>query len=131
MNMKTVVIVGVLGLAATIFSSCSRPSATDFLVGGLYSITSSAHEFRVVKIVAIKDDIVQLHLYQKQYPHRPETLDPKNLKLAPMHHGTGSFSMGSLPFHLSEFLERKPRFIMLTEVTADEQKSAVLAIRKP
>ena len=131
MKMKTVMIVGVLGLATAILSGCSRPSATDFLAGGIYSITSSANEFRVVKIVALKDDIVQLHMYQKQYQQRPETIDPNTLKLGPMHHGNGSFSMGSLPLRLSEFLERKPRFIMLTEVTDDEQKSAVLAIRKP
>jgi len=131
MNMKNVIIVGVLGLAAAVLSGCSRPSVTDFLVGGIYSITSSANEFRVVKIVALKDDIVQIHMYQKQYQQRPETLDPETLKLGPMHHGNGPFSMGSLPLRLSEFIERKPRFIMLTEVTTDEQKSVALAIGKP
>lgn len=130
MNMKTVIIVSMLGLATAALCSCSRPSATDFLVGGIYSITSSANEFRVVKIVALKDDIVQLHMYQKQYQHRPETLDPQKLRLGPMHHGKGPFSMGSLPLRLSEFLERKPRFIMLTELSDDEQKSAILAIHK-
>lgn len=131
MNMKTVIIVGVLGVAATILSSCSRPSATDFLVGGLYSITSNADEFRVVKIIALQDDTVRLRMYQKQYQQRPATLDPKTLKLGPMHHGRGPFSVGSIPLHLSEFIKRKPRFIMLTEVTADEKNSASLAIHKP
>lgn len=131
MKMKTVIMVGVLGLASVILSSCSRPSATDFLIGGIYSIASGANEFRVVKIVALKDDIIQIHMYQKQYQQRPETIDPNTLELGPMHHGSGPFSMGSLPLHLSEFLDRKPRFITLTEVTADEQKSAVLAIRRP
>ncbi len=131
MNMKTVTIVGMLGLALTVLSSCSRPSATDFLVGGIYSVTSNSNEFRAVKIIALEEDIVQIHMYQEQYQHRPETLDPKKLKLGPMHRGKGPFSMGGLPLRLSEFLERKPRFIMLTEVSADEQKSAALAMRKP
>lgn len=131
MNIKTVIIAGVLGLATTVLSGCSRPSAKDFLVGGLYSITSNADEFRVVKIVALNDDTVQIRMYQKQYQRRPETLDPKNLKLGPMHQGKGPFSLGSIPLRLSEFLERNPRFIMLTEVTADEQNSAILAINKP
>jgi hypothetical protein len=131
MNVKKVIIVGVLGLAITILSSCSRPSATDFLVGGIYSVTSNANEFRVVKIVALNEDIVRLHMYQERYQHRPEKLDPKTLKLGPMHNGKRPFSIGSLPLRLSEFLERKPRLIMVTEVTDDERKSTTLATRKP
>lgn len=134
MNIKIVRIMGVLGLAIIILSSCSRPSVTDFLIGGIYSVTGNANEFRIVKVVTLNEDegIVQIYMYQKSYPHRPETLDPETLKLDPIHNGKSiGMSIGSLPLHLSEFLARKPRLIMVTEVTTDEQKSTILATRKP
>lgn len=125
------IIAGVLGLVLTILSSCSRPSATDFLVGGIYSVTGNENDFRVVKIVALYEDIIQIRMYQEHYQHRPETVDPKTLELGPMHSGKTLISMGSLPLRLSEFLDRKPRLIMVTEVTADEQKNSTMATRKP
>lgn len=124
------IIAGVLGFVIAILASCSRPSATDFLVGGIYSVTGNEDEFRVVKIVGLSEDIVQIRMYQGHYRHRPDTVDPKMLQPGPMHSGKTLIRMSSLPLRLSEFLDRKPRLIMVTEVTADEQKHLALPTRK-
>ncbi len=121
MNMKTVISVATIGLAIIVLTGCSRPSATDLLVGGIYSVTSGKNEFSVVKIIALKEGVVHIRIYKDTYQDRPKTLDPNALTPGPMHDGKGPFSLGSLPFHLSKFLDRKPHFIIQTEVTANEQ----------
>ncbi|MCZ6875475.1 MAG: hypothetical protein O7G88_18445 [bacterium] len=121
--MKTVTSVAAIGLAIIVLTGCSRPSATDLLVGGIYSVTSGKNEFSVIKIIALKEDIIHIRIYKDTYQDRPETLDPNALTPGPMHDGKAPFSMGSLPFHLSKFLDRKPRFIMQTEVTDDKRNN--------
>lgn len=123
MNMKIVISVAAIGLSIIMLTGCSRPSATDLLVGGIYSITSGENKFGVVKIIALKEDLVHIRIYKDTYQDRPETVDPNALTPGPMHDGMSPFGTSSLPFHLSKFLDLKPRFITQTEVTDDEQNN--------
>lgn len=99
--------------------SPSSEPASQWSVGGIYSIDNGDSSFRIVKVLAFGPGVVHVRVYKNKFEARPESVDLDSLTLGTIHDADG-FGMGHLPISAESFVNWQPVFISQSDVTEDE-----------
>jgi hypothetical protein len=91
---------------------------TDWVAGGVYSVTGYAGPYSVVKILLVEDGVVHLRVYADRFAIRPQQVDTSALIMGTIH--DKEFGVWHLPLTASGFSEWEPRFIQHDEVLREE-----------
>jgi hypothetical protein len=85
--------------------------------GDLCTVELDAGEFRVVKILAMRDGMVHVRLYADKFVERPFQVDPAQLDLAVIHK---SFGIPHMPVSAEDFATWRPGVVGHEAVQAEE-----------
>ena len=85
--------------------------------GDLCAVELVEGDYRVVKILAMRDAIVHLRLYADKFVERPFDVDPTALDLVPIHK---SFGLAHLPLSAEDFATWRPGVVGHEAVRAEE-----------
>jgi hypothetical protein len=85
--------------------------------GDLCSVQLAEGDYRVVKILALRDGIAHLRLYADRFAERPFAVDPTELGRGGIHE---SFGIPHLPLNAEDFATWRPGHVGHEEVRADE-----------
>ena len=94
---------------------------TGLVAGGLYSVVWDG-DFRVVKVLAVDDDVVHLRIYRNTFETRPADVDISMLKWDIDMNDLSTIGVGHLPLALNGFLDDEPVFIQQDVVTPEEME---------
>ncbi len=101
------------------FSCKQRPTETELVAGGLYTVESEPGKFGAAKLLVYEDSICHVRLYREEYSSRPATLDPTKLTLDGADDKEG-FSLGHVPLREESFRAWKPVLAGKAEVKEEE-----------